>query len=167
MTCMSYLTTGIPDKERRTNKQPPTRRIWQRSEGERGGQSICPTNPRILLVGIHFDWAMHKPPQSTLSWNDWPETTRKLTPTTMKPKAASQVAEQFSWVSLPRCSLPRHPFPLKPLASSACVPPRTIHSSAGHEPTLGLWKVSSFQWQLLWVLITYTYFLLHVHCLIF
>ena len=157
MTCMSYLTTGIPGKEHRTYKQPPTRRISQRSEGERGGQSICPTNPRILLVGIHLDWAMHKPPRSTLSQNDWPETTWKLTPTTMKPKTESQVAEQFPWVSLPCCSLPRHPFPWKSLASSARVPPWTVYSSARHEPTLGLCKVSSFQQQLFWVLITYTY----------
>ena len=37
------------------------------------------------------------------------------------------MAEQFSWVPLPYCSPPRCPFPIKPLALSACVSPRTIH----------------------------------------
>ena len=43
-TCMSYLTTGGPGKEHGTNKLPPTRRIWERSKGERRHQPICPTN---------------------------------------------------------------------------------------------------------------------------
>ena len=43
-TCMSYLTTGSPGKERGTHKLPPTGRIWERSKGERRRQSICPTN---------------------------------------------------------------------------------------------------------------------------
>ena len=43
-TCMSYLTTGGPGKELGTNKLPPTRRIQERSKGERRCQFICPTN---------------------------------------------------------------------------------------------------------------------------
>ena len=42
--CMSYLTTGGPGKERGTDKLPPTRRIRERSKGERRHQPICPTN---------------------------------------------------------------------------------------------------------------------------
>ena len=37
------------------------------------------------------------------------------------------MAELFSWVPLPYCSTPRCPFPIKPLALSAHVSPRTIH----------------------------------------
>ena len=37
------------------------------------------------------------------------------------------MAEQFSWVSLPYCSPPGSPFPIKSLALSAHVSPRTIH----------------------------------------
>ena len=35
--------------------------------------------PRTLS-GIHLGRAMHAPPGRTLSQNDWPETTWKLTP---------------------------------------------------------------------------------------
>ena len=48
-------------------------------------------------------------------------------PITIKPDIASHVAEQFSWVPLPCCSPPRCPFPIKSLALSAHVSPRTIH----------------------------------------
>ena len=37
------------------------------------------------------------------------------------------MAEQFSWVPLPYCSPPGCPFPIKSLALSAHVSPRTIH----------------------------------------
>ena len=37
------------------------------------------------------------------------------------------MAEQFSWVPLPYCCPPRRPFPIKSLALSAHVSPRTIH----------------------------------------
>ena len=39
----------------------------------------------------------------------------------------SQVAEQFSWLPSPSCSPPGCPFPIKSLALSAHVSPRTIH----------------------------------------
>ena len=44
VTCMNCLATGGPSKECRTNKLPPTRRIQERSKGERRCQSKCPTN---------------------------------------------------------------------------------------------------------------------------
>ena len=46
---------------------------------------------------------------------------------TIKPKTASHVTEQFSWVPLPSCSLPGRHFPIKSLALSAHVSPQTIH----------------------------------------
>ena len=51
----------------------------------------------------------------------------KTNPITIKPKTASQGAEQFSWVPLPYCSPPGCPFPIKSLALSAHVSPQTIH----------------------------------------
>ena len=59
VTCMNYLATGGPNKECRTNKLPSTRRIQEKSEGERRDwhlpiqMSYQP--PRILLAGIHLD----------------------------------------------------------------------------------------------------------------
>ena len=51
---------------------------------------------------------------------------RETNPITVKPETASHVAEQFSWVPLPYCSPPGCPFPIKSLALSAHVSPRTI-----------------------------------------
>ena len=64
-----------------------------------------------------------KDPGSEWLARDNPETHR----ITIKPEAASHVAEQLSWVPLPYCSPPRRPFPIRSLASSARVSPRTIH----------------------------------------
>ena len=82
--------------------------------------------PRIPLASIHLGWVMRAPPGKTeLEWliKDHPETNS----ITIKPKTASHAAEQFSWVPLPYCSPPRCPFPIKSLALSAHVSPRTIH----------------------------------------
>ena len=54
---------------------------------------------------------------------DHPETN----PITIKPEIVSRVTEQSSWVPLPSCSPPGHPFPIKPLALSAPGSPRSIH----------------------------------------
>ena len=48
-------------------------------------------------------------------------------PTTIKRETASHKAEKFSWVSLPYCSPPGCPFPIKSLALSAHVSLQTIH----------------------------------------
>ena len=69
----------------------------------------CPSPKSILTEHRMYHWA-----------RDNPETN----PITIRPEAASHMAEPFSQVPLP-CSLPRHPFPMKSL--SACVSPQTIH----------------------------------------
>ena len=48
-------------------------------------------------------------------------------PINIKPETASHVAQQSSWAPLPSCSPPGRPFPIKSLALSARVSPRTIH----------------------------------------
>ena len=52
---------------------------------------------------------------------------RENNPITIKPKIVSHMAEQFSWVPLPYCCLPRRSFPIKCLALSAHVSPWTVH----------------------------------------
>ena len=79
--CMNYFTTGDPGKGHGTNKPPPTRRIRERSKGERRRQCTCPTSlpESSSLESILAEW-LHAPPGRTLSQNGWPETTRKLIP---------------------------------------------------------------------------------------
>ena len=43
-SCLSYLTTGGPGKQRGTNRLPPTGSIQERSKGERRHQSMRPAN---------------------------------------------------------------------------------------------------------------------------
>ena len=82
--------------------------------------------PRILLSGVHLDWTRRAPPGKTES--EWlAKNNLETNPITIKPKTASHVAEQFSWVPLPYCSPPGYPSPIKSLALSAHVSPRTIH----------------------------------------
>ena len=112
---------GDPGKEYGTNKPPPTGRVWERSK-----ETPCVRPlPRIPLASIHLGWAMPAPPEKTeLEWlaKDHQETN----PITIKRETASPVAKQFSWVPLPYCSPPGCPFPIKSLALSAHVSPRTI-----------------------------------------
>ena len=83
--------------------------------------------PRILFTGIHLGWAMGAPPGRTLSQRDWPKTTWKLTP------SASNLRLRATWQSsspgfpCPPALHPRRPFPIKPLALSACLSHWTIH----------------------------------------
>ena len=125
-TCMSYLTTGGPGKECRTNKLLPTGRIQERSKRGDASPYVPPTSQNSShwnpswLSDAH---ATRKDPESEWLARDNPETN----PVTVKPETASHVAEQFSWVPLPCCSLPGCPFPIKFLALSARVSPRTIN----------------------------------------
>ena len=115
--------TGDPDKEYGSNKPPPTGRVQERLKGD----TACPStsqNPSRK----HPSWmsdACATRKDSELEWlaKDHPETN----PITIKPETVSHVAEQFSWVPLPYCSPPGCPFPIKSLALSAHVSPRTIH----------------------------------------
>ena len=115
--------TGGSGKEHGTNKPPPTGRVLERSKGD----TTCLTtsqNPSLW----HPSWlnkacTPRKDSELELLANDNPETN----PTTIKPETASHAAEQFSWVPLPYCSPPGRPFPIKSLALSAHVSPRTIH----------------------------------------
>ena len=119
--CMTCFLTGGPGKEQGTNKPPGTRRVQERSKGD----TTCPTtsqNPSLW----HPSWlnkacTTRKDSESEWLAKDNPETN----PITIKP--ASHVTELLSWVSLPYCFPPGCPFPVKSLALSVHVSPRTIH----------------------------------------
>ena len=122
-TCTTNFTTGGHSKEHRTNKPPTTRRIWERSKRD----TVCPTtsqNPSCWRPSwLSNAWATRKDSESEGLAKD----SLKTNPITIKSETASYVAEQFSWVPLPYCSLPGCPFPIKSLALSAHVSPHTIH----------------------------------------
>ena len=131
--CMSYSMTGGPGKEQGTNKPAPARRVQQRSKGDTTGPTTFQNPP-----WQPFGWTRRAPPGRTLSQNDWLMTTN---PITIKPVTASQVAELFSWVPFPSCSPPGCPFPVKSLALSARVSPRTTHFRVLEtEPSFWPWK---------------------------
>ena len=67
---------------------------------------------------------------------DNPETNRIV----IKPESASYMSEQFSWVPLPCCSLPRRPFPIESFDLSILVSSDNSFPSVRQEPTLGPWK---------------------------
>ena len=115
--------TGGPGKEHGTNKQPPTRRVQERSKGD----TTCLTtsqNPSLW----HPSWLNNVCTTRKDSESEWlARDNLETNPITMKPKTARHVAEQCSWVLFPYCSQPRHPFPIKSLALSEHVSPQTTH----------------------------------------
>ena len=115
--------TGDPDKEYGTNKPPPTRRVRERSKGDTACLFTSQNPSRQHPSWLSDACATRK--DSELEWlaKGHPETN----PITIKPETASHAAEQFTWVPLPYCSSPGCPFPIKSLALSAHVSPRTIH----------------------------------------
>ena len=120
---MSYFITGGPGKEHGTNKPSPIRRV---GKGQKEMPHVLPP-PRILLPGMHLGLSN----ACTIRKDSKPEwlarENSETNPITIKPETASHEAEQFSWVPLPCCSPPGGPFPIKSLALSADVSPRTIH----------------------------------------
>ena len=86
----------------------------------------CPTtsqNPLWYPSWLNKACTTRKDSESEWLAKDNPETK----PITVKPETASHVTELLSWVPLPSCSPPGHPFPIKSLALSAHVSPWTIH----------------------------------------
>ena len=120
---MSCFTTGGPGKEHWSNKPPPTGRVRQRSKGDTTGPTISQNPPLWCPPWLYKAYTTRKDSKSEWWAKDNPETN----PITIKPETASHVTEPFSWVPLPYCSPPGCPFPIKSLALSAHVSPRTIH----------------------------------------
>ena len=124
---MSSLTTAVlvRNAELTSYRQPEE---FGKGQKERGDASpyVLPTsqNPSHRNPSWLSDArATRKDPESQWLSRDNPETS----PIPIKPETASHMAKQFSWVPLPCCSPPGRPFPIKSLALSARVSPRTIH----------------------------------------
>ena len=121
--CMSCFSTGVPGKEQGTNKSLPTGTVWERSKGD----TTCPStsqNPSLW----HPSWLNKACTTMKDSESEWLAKDNPGTnPITVKPETVSHMAELFSWVPLPYWSPPGCPFPIKSLALSAHVSPRTIH----------------------------------------
>ena len=115
--CTSCFTTGGPGKEHKTNKLLPTGRDQERSKGD----TTCLTtsqNPSRW----HPSWMNKVCTTRQDSESEWlAKDNLETNPITINPETASHVTELFSWVPLP------YPFPIKSLALSAHVSPRTIH----------------------------------------
>ena len=120
---MSYCTTGGTGKEFRTNKLPPTRRVQEKSKGDTTCLTTSPKPSRWHSSWLSKACTTRKDSESEWLAKDNPETN----PITIKPETMSHAAEQFPWVPLTYCSLPRPPFPIKSLALSAHVSPWKIH----------------------------------------
>ena len=120
---VSYFTTGDPGEKHRTHKPPPTRRIQERSKGD----ITYPTTPQNPSRW-HLSWLSNAGTTKRDPDSEWlARDNLEAHSIAIKPKTASHMVGQFSWVLLPSCSPPRHPFPTKSLALSACVSPWTIH----------------------------------------
>ena len=119
--CMSCFTTEVLVREPISLHQ-----LEELAKGQNETPHVQPP-PRILLSGIHLGWARRAPPGKTLESEWLAKDNPEINAITIKLETASHETEQFSWVPLSSCSPPWCPFPIKSLALSAHVSPRTIH----------------------------------------
>ena len=137
---VNYFTTGGPNKEHGRVQPSPTQRVGEMSEGD----ATCPAtsqNPSLWHpCWLSSAYDTRKDPESERLAKDNQETN----PIPIKPETAGHTGEQFSWVPLPSCSPPRHPFPIKSCHVSTCVSSEHLYLSVRQGSTLGPWKVSPF-----------------------
>ena len=132
---LNKYTSGIWGFHKNWSGSLAERRLYL---GPAGVMNFTPLSPEWVCFPKRV--ATTQPPSWHPSWPDKACNTRKdsesewlakgnpeTNPITIKPEAASHAAELFSWVPLPYCFPPGYPFPIKPLASSACVSPWTVH----------------------------------------
>ena len=112
--------TGAPGKKHRTNKPSPTRRNSGKVKRRYHMSDQLPESSCWHPSWLNKACTTRKDSKSEGLAKDNPETNS----ITIKPNTASHVAEQFSWILLPHCSPPGHPFPVKSLAY---VSPQIIH----------------------------------------
>ena len=129
---MSCFRIGSPGKEHGTNKPP------QPEEFRKGRKETPPVRPlpRILLSGIHLGWTRHSPQEGF--WVRWLVKSHHHKTQDFQPHGRAVLLGSFTLFSPLRC-----PFPVKSLALSADVSPRTSHfqgldkspvSGPGREP---------------------------------
>ena len=137
---MSCFKTGGPGRnsEPRSHHQPP--------EELRKGQHVTPhiqPPPRVLLSGIHLSWAVCAPPGRTLSQNDYPRTTQKLTPSPYSPRLRAKQQSSPPGFPYPTALRPGTPSQWKSFSVSICVSDNSF-PSVRQETTSGPWKGSPF-----------------------
>ena len=114
---------GGPGKEHRMKEPPPTRRVLERSKGD----TTCLTTSQNLCQW-HPSWLNKACTTRKDSESEWlAKDNLETNPITIKPETASHVTELFFCVPLSYCSPSGYPFPIKSLALSAHVSPRTVH----------------------------------------
>ena len=117
---------------------PPkiTRRIQEGPKGGRRHQHIkCLANlPETLTLEFILAETCEQCQEGLLSQtkyvnkqDDWPETTQKDNPVTLKPEIVNHMAEQLSWVPSLYSSLIKYVFAIKSFTLSVYVSPWTIH----------------------------------------
>ena len=109
-TCMSCLPTGGPVQENSGGAQ--------RREETPAHYIVLPTSQNPSCCNPSWLKDVHAT-RKTLSQARKGPSNPETNLITTKPETVSHVAEQFSWVPLPYCSLPRRPFPIRSLALSA------------------------------------------------
>ena len=122
------FTTRGPAEGDGTNKPPPTGKVQESSKGD---TTWLTTSQNPSLSWLNKAWTTKK------DWVRWlAKDNGETNPITIKP--SSHVADLSSWVPLLYCSPPGCPFPIKSLALSAHVSPRTIHFQVlNKSPVLG------------------------------
>ena len=115
--CMTCFMTGGPGKEHETNKPPPTGRVQEGSKGDTTCPSTSQNPSRWRPSWLRNAWATRKASE----WEWLAKDNLDTNPITIKPKTVSHVAELFSWVPLPYCSLPGCPSPVISCFVSTCV----------------------------------------------
>ena len=120
--CMNYFNTGGPGKEHRTNKPPSTGRIQERSKGD----TTCPTTSQNASLW-HPSWLNKACTTRKESESEWlAKDNLEANPITIKAWDC-EPGRAVLLGSLTYCSPLGCPFPIKSLALSAHVSPRTIH----------------------------------------
>ena len=131
--------TGDPDKEYRTSKPPPARRVQERSREDIACPSISQNPSCSHPSWLSYAWATRK--DSELEWlaKDHPETNPIPIKQDCEPRGRAVLLGSLTY-----CSPPGHPFPIKSLALSACVSLENSFPSVRQEPSFGPWKGSPF-----------------------
>ena len=124
---MSYLKQEVlvRNEELTSYHQPEE---FRKDQKERGASNPCVPPTSQNPSGWNSSWLSDASTTRKDRGSEWLARDNSETNLiTIKFETVSHVAEKCSWVPLPRCSMSRHPFPVKSLALSTCVSPPTIH----------------------------------------
>ena len=121
---MNCLKTGGPDEERGATLKTNQEEANGRAERTNLPGSLALESILAERCTPHQEGSLARPSMGPARRLARDKVENK--PIFIKPETLSHMTEQFSWVPLPCCSLPGHPFPIKSLALSAHVFPQFI-----------------------------------------